>query len=172
MRLTNMRNKYRLFFGLSVAILAALFVVVGKPALACSCAYKGDFLDYANASAGVIHARVVKFGSKLAHGETLYASMVVEVVSVVTGTLEFDTLVLMGDPGHLCREYVDSRRFGIGKEYLIALHGNEAVQPFGGCGEAWVGVHGELVEGRSLTADGYRKYSLPIAEVLDSLKAD
>lgn len=170
MRLTNMRNKCRLFISRSVVVLAALVVVDGSPALACSCAYKGDFLDYANVSAGVIHARVVRFGGKLSHGETLYASMVVEVVSVVTGNLEFDSLVLMGDPGLLCREYVDSRNFGIGKEYLIALHGNEAVQSFGGCGEAWLAVNGEFVEGRSFTGDGYRIYSLPITEVLDNLK--
>ena len=172
MRLTNMRNKNRLTVGRSVAVLAALLVVVSNQALACSCVYQGDFLDYANASAGVIHARVVKFGDKLSHGETLHASMVVKVVSVITGELEFETLVLMGDPGFLCRDYVDSRNFRIGEEYLIALHGIEAVQPFGGCGEAWVAVQGELVVGRSFTADGYRKYSLAMAEVLDGLKGN
>ena len=98
--------------------------------------------------------------------------MVVEVVSVVSGVLQHDSVVLMGDPGHLCREYVDSRNFGIGNEYLIALHGDEAVQPFGGCGEAWMAVDGELAIGHSFTDDGYRKYLLSIAEVIDKLKGD
>ena len=170
MRSTSVRNKFQSYIIRTSIVLAALVVVIGNPASACSCAYKGDFLDYASVSASVVHARVVRFGGKLSHGETLYESMVVEVISVVTGNLEFDSLTLMGDPGLLCREYVDSRNFVIGKEYLIALHGNEAVQPFGGCGEAWLAVSGEFVEGRSFKEDGFKNYSLSIAEVLESLQ--
>lgn len=152
------------------AIAAAAILLLGSnPALACSCASKGDFVAYASQSAGVVRAKVVKYGDKLSHGETLYESMVVEVVAVITGDLETNTLVLMGDVGFLCREYVDSRNFHIGREYLIALHGDEAVQPFGGCGEAWLAVDGEHVVGHSFTADGYKEYTLSMQEVLEKL---
>lgn len=166
-----MRNKFRLFIGRSAVVFILFFVAGSNVAFACSCAYKGDFLDYAHVSAGVIHARVVSFGDRLDHGETLYESMVVEVVSVVTGKLKIDSVVLMGDPGLLCLEYVDSRNFQIGNEYLIALHSDEAVQPFGGCGEAWMAVDGDLATGHSFSDGGYRQYSLPLAEAIEKLTA-
>jgi len=165
-----MQNKLLPLITRFVVVLAAFLVFSVNLALACSCASKGAFLEYAKQSAGVIQARVVSFGDKLGHGETLHESMVVEVVSVVTGDLKFDSILLMGDPGHLCREYVDSRNFIIGRSYLIALHGDEAVQPFGGCGEAWVAVNGKSVEGHSYTEGEYKKYSLPMTEVLDVLE--
>ena len=165
-----MQSKFRFLISRFSTVLAAVVIFGGNSAWACSCAYKGDFLDYAAASSAVVHARVVKFGDRLSHGETLYASMVVEIVFVVTGDFELDSLVLMGDPGLLCREYVDSRNFVIGNEYLIALHGNEAIQPFGGCGEAWLAVSGKFVEGRSLKEDGLKKYSLSMTDVLGNLR--
>ena len=164
-----MRKKFLPFVNHAAIIFGALLVFGGSPALACSCMSKGQFLEYAEQGAGVIHARVVRYGDKLSHGETLYDRMVVEVVAVITGGFELDSLILMGDPGHLCREYVDSRNFVIGNEYLIALHGNEPVQPFGGCGEAWLAVKDESVEGYAFVEGGYRKYSRPLAEVLEAL---
>ena len=167
-----MRNKLPALIGRLSVALAACLVLSSNAAVACSCASKGSFLDYANQSAGVIQAKVVRYGHKLTHGDTLYASMVVQVVAVIAGDLEHDSLALMGDPGFLCMEYVDSRNFVIGQDYLIALHGDEPVQPFGGCGEAWVKVNGKFVEGHVMTDHGYRKYSLPMAEVIESLKSN
>jgi len=153
-----------------IVISVATFVMFSSnPAMACSCASKGAFIDYANTSAGVIHARVLSYGEKLSHGETLYASMMVEVVAVLAGDLEFDALVLLGDPGFLCREYVDSRNFAIGKEYIIAIHNDESVQPFGGCGEAWLAVNNGFVEGFAITKDGTTRYSMPMRELLEKL---
>jgi len=89
----------------------------------------------------------------------------------VKGSLQLDSIVLMGDPGFLCRDYVDSRNFVIGKEYLIALHGDEAVQPFGGCGEAWLEIDDGVAKGREWTAGESKKYSLPLQDLLKSLKS-
>jgi len=130
---------------------------------------KGRFVDYASESAGVIRAKIVGYGNRLSHGETLYESMSVEVVSVVKGSLRFGSIVLLGDPGHLCRDYVDSSQFQIGKEFLIALHGDEAVQPFGGCGEAWLEIDGGVAKGRDWEDGETREYSLPLQDLLKTL---
>jgi len=127
------------------------------------------FIEYADRSASVIHARVVRLGPRLPHGETLHESMRVQVVSVVKGNFDHDAAVLLGDPGFMCRDYVDSRVFVVGKEFLIALHSDAAEQPFGGCGEAWVTVNGDVVEGAAYTERGRARYSLPLNEVLGSL---
>ena len=148
-----------------------LFVVVSfKPALACSCLWRGDFVEYAEQTEGVIQARIVSYGDPLSHGEALYDSMIVEVVAVIKGNFKYKTLKLLGDPGHLCRDYVDSRAFAIGKEYLIAIHGDEAEQPFGGCGEAWLALNDGIAEGRKLTESGQQRYTIPMSELLTKLQ--
>lgn len=120
----------------TLAVLLAFFSFGFGEAFACDCTSKGAFAEYASKSKGVIRARIASYGEQLSYGETLFENMSVDVVSVEKGSLSFKSIVLLGDPGNLCRDYVDSARFEIGKEFLIALHGDEAVQPFGGCGEA------------------------------------
>ena len=155
-----------------LAILSIFFIFCFGDALACSCLSKGNFIDYASQSKGVIRARIVSYGDRLSHGETLFESMSVDVVSVVKGNLSFESIVLLGDPGHLCREYVDSRHFKIGKEFLIALHGDEAVQPFGGCGEAWLEIDSGVAKGRDWASGEPREYSLPLQDLLETLSQD
>lgn len=159
-----MINRFIVF----VFVLAAISCSEAK---ACDCLSKGSFVEYAIQSEGIIRAKVVSFGEPLSHGETLFDSMSVEVIAVVKGSLQFESIVLMGDPGLLCREYVDTRNFVIGKEYLIALHGDESIQPFGGCGEAWVEVDDNVVEGRIWTDGVPQPYSLPLQDLLKSLKS-
>ena len=151
-------------------VITILFAISCSEASACSCMSKGSFVEYANQSEGVIRARIVSYGERLSHGETLFESMSVEVIAVVKGNLQFESIVLMGDPGHLCRDYVDSRNFVIGREYLIALHGDEAVQPFGGCGEAWLEIDNGVANGRIWVEGELQEYSLPLQDLLKSLK--
>ena len=151
-------------------VLSVLFVFLSAQAWACSCAYRGDFVDYAKGSEGVIHAKIKRYGKKLSHGETLYSSMVVEVVAVITGGLEHDSITLLGDPGFLCRDYVDSQNFVIGAEFLIALHSTDARQSFGGCGEAWVVLDNDTIRGRSWATKGFRNYSLSLTELITQLQ--
>ena len=153
-------------------IVFAIFVALSiSEATACSCASKGSFVEYAKQSEGVIRARIVSYGKKLSHGETLFESMSVEIIAVLKGRLQFESIQLMGDPGHLCRDYVDSRIFVVGKEFLIALHGDEAVQPFGGCGEAWIELAGGVAKGVHWEDGEQRKYSLQLDDLLKVLKA-
>lgn len=140
-------------------------------AMACSCTSKGDFIQYANQSEGVIRAKIAGYGDPLTHGESLYESMIVEVIDVIRGGLEFESIVLLGDPGNLCRDYVDSNKFIIGKEYFIALHGNESTQPFGGCGEAWLSINDGVAEGQTWEMGELRKYTVPISILLESVKS-
>jgi len=156
----------------TLAILLIFFVFCFGDAFACSCLSKGSFVDYASQSKGVIRARIVSYGERLSHGETLFESMSVDVVSVVKGSLNFESIVLLGDPGHLCRDYVDSRLFEIGKEFLIALQGDEAVQPFGGCGEAWLEIDSGIAKGHDWVDGQLLEYSLPLQDLLKTLSQD
>lgn len=156
---------------LIVALLTAAMAHSGSAA-ACSCMSKGSFVAYAQQSSGVIRARIVGYGDKLSHGDTLFESMTVDVVSVVKGNLRFDSIVLLGDPGFLCRDYVDSRNLVIGKEYLIALHTDAAEQPFGGCGEAWLSLDEGVATGHHWIDDKWQEYTIPLDELLDVLRAN
>ena len=149
-----------------VAVFATLF---SAEAIACSCMSRGAFVDYTKQSQGVIRAKIVAYGDKLLHGDTLYESMSVDVISVVKGALNFESIVLLGDPGHLCRDYVDSKRLVIGREYLIALHSDENVQPFGGCGEAWLRIDGDTAKGYKWVGDEYQEYAQPLSSLLEKL---
>jgi hypothetical protein len=163
-RASVMINRFIIF----VSILAAFS---SSEATACSCMSKGNFVEYANQSEGVIRAKIVGYGNQLSHGNSLFESMSVEVIAVVKGNLQFESIVLLGDPGHLCRDYVDSRNFVIGEEYLIALHGDEAVQPFGGCGEAWLKIRDDVAVGYVWTDGEPQKYSVSLQDLLNSIES-
>lgn len=139
--------------------------------MACSCVYVGEFIKYTSGGHGVIHARIKSYGPRLAHGNTLHESMTVEVVEVIRGNYTGEELVLLGDPGHLCRAYVDSGRFEVGSEHLISIAGEEAIQPLGGCGESSVIIKGDFVEGVELTDSGFEPYTLKIRDLLNLLAA-
>ena len=152
-----------------LVVILLLVALSFNDAMACSCVSKGSFVEYARQSEGVIRAKIVRHGRKLSHGDTLYESMSVEVVAVLKGDLEFESIELLGDPGFLCRDFVDSRVFVVGKEFLIALHGDEAVQPFGGCGEAWLALAGDVARGSKWEDGELLKYTIKMDEVIRRL---
>ena len=155
-----------------ISCVVAVFIALSfTEAAACSCASKGSFVEYAQKSEGVIRAKIISHGKKLSHGETLHDSMSVEVVAVLKGDLRFDSIELAGDPGFMCRDYVDSKIFVIGKEFLIALHGDEAEQPFGGCGEAWVEIVGDSAKGYKWVDGEVRQYSIPLDGLSKKLRS-
>lgn len=155
-----------------IALLTVLLALSANEAMACSCAWRGNFVEYAQHSQAVVKARIASYGEQLSHGETLFDSMKIEVVSVLKGGVSFESIVLLGDPGFLCRDYVDSRRFVIGKEYVIALHEDSATQAFGGCGEAWLEIDGDLAVGTDWNNGEPRGYSMPLEELLIALESD
>ena len=139
---------------------------------ACSCRYGGEFKEYASKRGGVIRAKITSYGPKLSHGKTLYESMVVEITDVIKGNYSVKSLTLLGDPGHLCRAYVNSERFAIGTEHFFSVNTQESsVQPLGGCGESSVVIKGEFVEGIKRTNDGYQSYTLKIPDLIKSIQS-
>ncbi len=149
-----------------------LFIALCLPnlSMACSCAYAGKFIEYTSGGKGVIRAKVKGYGPRLSHGETLYESMMVEVTEVIKGNFTGRELTLLGDPGHLCRAYVNSERFEVGSEHFISLFNDKPTQPLGGCGESSVIIKGDLIVGRELTDNGYRLYTLKVPALIKLLK--
>jgi hypothetical protein len=153
-------------FSIMLLIIALCFPGIS---IACSCAYMGKFIEYTSGGNGVIHARIISYGSRLPHGNTLYESMVVEVIEVIKGKYTGQEIIFLGDPGHLCRAYVDSEKFAVGSEHFISIGSEELIQPLGGCGESSVIIKGDLIEGIEITDSGYVPYTLKIRELVELL---
>jgi hypothetical protein len=131
----------------------------------------GKFSEYTSDGYGVIRARIKSYGPRLTHGTTLYESMLVEVNEVVKGKYTGQEIVFLGDPGHLCRAYIDSEKFVVGSEHFISIASEESVQALGGCGESSVVIKGDFVEGVELTDSGFEAYTLKIRDLLKLLAA-
>ena len=127
-----------------IMVISALF---SAPSFSCSCSYAGNFVEYTLGKKGVVKATIKEFGQKLPHGKTLYESMTVEITEIIKGNYKGKQLTLLGDPGDLCRDYVDSRRFKIGSQHLILLSNENSSQPLDGCGESSVVIRNGKVEG-------------------------
>jgi len=126
-------------------------------AFACSCDYAGEFEEFSKGRV-VIRGEIVGYGPKLDHGKTLYSTMQVNVSEVIKGTYNHSTIEFMGDPGHLCLTYVDSRRYSIGSEHLFILFSDDQNQGLAGCGEVSVSVKYGRVRGISLNSVDYDKF--------------
>jgi hypothetical protein len=131
----------------------------------------GKFSEYTSGGNGVIRARVKSYGPRLPHGNTLYESMVVEVTEVTKGKYTGQELTFLGDPGHLCRAYIDSEKFEVGSEHFISISNEESIQALGGCGESSVIIKGDFIEGYEITDGGYEPYTLKVRDLLKLLKA-
>jgi len=162
----NMRIKLN-----SLTIIILLFgFFLPSVSMACSCTYGGKFSEYSSKSKGVIRAKIKSYGPRLPHGETLYESMVVEVIEVIKGKYKNHKLTLLGDPGFLCRDYVNAKRFGIESEHLFSLANEKTTQPLGGCGESSVVIKGNIIEGNELIEDVYKPYTMSVADFIELLK--
>ncbi len=138
--------------------------------MACSCAYMGKFIEYTSGGNGVIHARIISYGPGLTHGNTLYENMVVEVIEVIKGKYTGQKLIFLGDPGHLCRAYIDSEKFAVGSEHFISISSEESIQALGGCGESSVIIKGDFIEGIELIDNSYEPYILKVHDLVKLLK--
>jgi len=131
----------------------------------------GKFIEYASNRDGVVRAKVKSYGPRLSHGKTLYESMVVEIMEVVKGKYAQEELTFLGDPGNLCRGYVDSLKFKIGSEHFFSLTNKNVTQPLGGCGESSLPIKGDLIEGNELVGNTYKPYTMRVIDLIKSLKA-
>lgn len=166
-----MKDKEHSMLKIVLYLLLSWFTFFTSSAMACSCMYQGEFKEYATKRDGIIRARINSYGSKLSHGETLYESMIVEVTDVIKGNYSNSSLIFLGDPGYLCRAYVNSEQFTIGSEHLFSIFSSEKdSQPLGGCGESSVVIKGDYVEGYKQTNDGCKSYRLKIADLIKFLQ--
>jgi hypothetical protein len=135
-------------FAIKYACALLGFLSLSSSVFACSCLWSGPFTKVMLDRELVIRVEVTKLGGKLPHGETLHKSMTVTVKEVLKGKTDLSSIEVLGDPGHLCLVYIDTRHFQVGREYLLALSdpmGDEA--PLRSCGEHWVAVNKDKVEG-------------------------
>lgn len=154
------------------AVLAFPLLLLCSGVLACSCLWRGNFEEYAKTEHAVVKVRIIEYGPRLTHGDTLYASMRVKILKTLRGQVDSPIVTLMGDPGHLCREYIDSRHHIVGKEYLIILHSGESEQAFGGCGEAWLSLDGDTATGtRPGSGAAFESYTISLKELTRRIAA-
>ncbi len=147
---------------------------------ACTCFYGGEFAKNATRYQGVIRAKVIGYGDNHdlidihnnAPVQNLYKSIIVEVTDVIKGKLNYSKLELMGDRGADCREYADSRKYGIGKEFLFVIRNEEQVQELAGCGESSILVDNDTVKGYRFTNGGYETYSMSVDALVKEMKIE
>jgi hypothetical protein len=139
--------------------------------MACSCPYAGKFIEYISGGKGVIRATVKSYGPRLTHGDTLYESMVVEVTAVIKGQYSGQELTFLGDPGNLCRAYVNAEKFVVGSEHFFSIANEKSTQPLGGCGESSVIIKGDYIEGKELIENSYQPYTMKIVNLITIIKS-
>jgi hypothetical protein len=133
-------------------------VATGGAAHACSCINGGPFIQMADRSDVVIHAKVLDYQWREFDSarQQQPESMRLEVKAVYQGTVKTNPLTVWGDNGLSCRPYVT--QFPIGTEWVLALRkddGMETIAPpqrkddfaISICGEYWLKVQGDNVEG-------------------------
>ena len=120
-------------------LISSLFFLYSLPALACSCVWAGKFSDVSQNTPLIVRGRVQHYGPALPHGENLYENMTIDIVDIVRGQYEHQTLKILGDPGYLCRPYISSSTFPVEGEFLFALQQpQQQTVPLSGCGEYFV----------------------------------
>lgn len=145
--------------------LAAVLVLTPITALACSCAWQGNFLEVAGQSPLIVHGRVLRH-----HAGPEPAMSVLALDTLKGGLLDSGLRVAMGDGMH-CRPTLDG--FPPGSEWVLALNGPGA-KPGAGlalshCGEYWLRVENDMASGRIFTGKT-ETHRLSLAEVKARLR--
>ena len=138
-------------------------------ALACTCFYQGEFIEYSRSHPIVIKGRVAFHGQQLRNRENTFTSMLIEVSEVIKGSLDERTVELEGDRGMSCLQYITAEQFPIDSEHLFLLSSAQPVQGLGVCGETSVRVNNGIVEGMSRTSQGMQSYELPLEDVIERI---
>jgi len=138
---------------------------------ACSCSWGGPFYEMANKSNLVVKVKVLSYGKKLKYGENLYSNMEVEIIDVIKGKFKNKKMVVLGDPGHLCRPYISTDRFPLKKVFLLALAENmTSTQALSVCGEFYIRVEKDKAFGSRLAGNEFQKYTVPLKDLLSEIK--
>lgn len=104
-------------------LLSAFFVLHSFPSKACECNYQGSFVEMVKdkyQSNLVALVKVEKYLSfKDIYGKPMPMSMEAEVIEIFKGIEHRKTIKVWGDPGNLCRPYLN--RFSEKNYYVIAM---------------------------------------------------
>ena len=136
---------------------------------ACDCTYAGNFAKFSQGQT-VIRGKIENYGPQLSHGETLHETMTVYVIDLVKGSYPNESVVFLGDPGHLCLTYVDSDIYPIGSEHLFILFSDNKKQGLAGCGEVSVGISKGRVKGTKYIDKKQVDYSTEYDSFISSIK--
>jgi hypothetical protein len=145
----------------NLGILLTLVAALAAPglALACRCVWGGPFSKVALRTDLIVLAEVRSYHRH---------SMDVAVIEVLKGADKRPAIRIWGDSGSLCRPYVTA--FPRGTRWIFALQ--RLPEPGARdymnsvCGDFWLEVRGDEVEGRVTVAEhGRIKESVPLADV-------
>src|SRR6187455_1998006 len=105
-------KKFKIFIVINLLLLSKTF--------ACSCEYQGSFLKVSKETSFIALIKVSKYLTfKDIYGEKTPMSMEVELIETYKGKEERKTFKVWGDPGNLCRPYLN--KFKEGQYYVIAF---------------------------------------------------
>ncbi|MEM9939536.1 MAG: hypothetical protein AAF768_11850 [Pseudomonadota bacterium] len=153
---------------LKLCLVLLLSLAAPQPAIACTCSYAGDFIEFSG-SAIVVEGQIRSYGPRLSHGETLHASMWVNVEEVVKGKYRHSSIEFVGDPGHLCLTYIDAVTYPLGSKHLFAVFVEDQKQQLVGCGEVSVQVVNGIVHGISFTNGVLEAYSVDRTKFVEQI---
>ena len=156
------------FFKLIILTLG-ISLITTQISYACDCTYAGKFDKFSKGQT-VIRGKIKSHGSKLNHGKTLHATMKVSVSELIKGSYPNQSVVFMGDPGHLCLTYVDSNQYQIGSEHLFVLFNEDEKQGLAGCGEVSVSISNGKIHGTSFSDKKLVNYSTNYDRFIKSIK--
>ena len=132
-----------------------LLILVSTRVFACECESAGNFLNMATNSEVVALIKVAKYNNFIDFSDGITVtdkqqplSATFEIVELLRGDEQRTEVEVFGDPGNLCRPYIDYLK--IGSYYIVALnksqgidHGNEIIETpddyfLWVCGEFWI----------------------------------
>ena len=135
--------------------IAILLILTCTRNFACDCEWAGNFLEMASTSEVVALVKVKKYNNFFQftgglttdeHQQPLSATF--EIVELLRGDEQRTVIEVFGDPGNLCRPYIDYLKDG--SYYVVALNKSEGINHGNGiietqndyflwnCGEYWI----------------------------------
>jgi hypothetical protein len=124
--------------------------------LSCSCDWGGPFLKVAYDTDLVVIVKIVNYLIfKDIYGKSVPMSMEAEIIEILQGQEDRNTIVIWGNDGGLCRPYLNE--FPVGTSWIMALYTSSDEWGQVGkssddyeifiCGAYWLRIDGENVEG-------------------------